>query len=1320
MQQKKRPLVWVMLVAMVFSLFPQGLFGGFVASAADDPASTGPSTASYFIPDLKTLRETSDLSIDSTIAGKTFLTRDKAYVTKDSKITVTGTFSGVSTDNLKASVEQLTLSSNNTKWTVDAGRTRTGSILADAGSQAAPKFTATLDLYPGFNRVTLTGSGLNNVERSNTFYILYEETPLIEKLTVTTDFTTGNGQEFNLNGVSETVVDTKDVTFGLTLQNANKVSLSINGGAKVDAFPTQNSEISQKFFTPPLALASGKNKVVFDIVGPSSSMTVERTLYYFDKNQSFADLQITIGGSAGEKKSVLNNKANFSTPGTTAKLSGQIIVPYSTTPFDGATGIEVNDNVYPVQVDATKEILITGANGVDYQYRMITFEGVGEYTLAATGGTVNKNQPIKVVAKYGSFNTGYTGEFTYSPDSRDITNIYYLPGYTSGPVDSKVLLNKTDYTKVSENTFYILVESTQTIKGEDINGKYLPSLTSALDIDKVDSSDAGLKDTQQIYKVNKMSGGQQKISFFYGDATKAPELPFVGWVSFASSSSIYIENLQDGQTFTFNSGNNSAKLEVIGKYLDFRNVNNSTGPATGFKSELQVNGKVEKPTTGFPSSGGNNFEFDLGITKDGPLGYGQNIIRITATDEDEKGAPVIITRTITVYIIDENVSTIDSFMPTAVPKSSNARAPFYEKEITSYTPEEMSNIFAVTTDFAFKENKYVTSEDTYDLVFRGGGAQIANVYFGSELIFRHDQTSTLTLDLDKEGPAPHSKKYDFAGTEKQFIARIKNLKFDSPGTQVYTLELINSTGARTTQRLEIVREPSSFRIVAPQPTVGDKIVVNKNYIRFDIEAEGASRVLIDKNVATKRTDMNNRYIYDYVGLKPDKDNKIKISIERDGSTINETINVFYTGAVTVDSQFMAPKVANKYTVFNKELTLSFPKGTILQAKVDGGTKFYPDNKILFGIADPLNGVLERKNDYGNVMNIDRDMRTVRGESAIALREDLISAFSSTNNTGNFTLISDVYWINGGLGELNNLPYTDGIPPYSIYGYYPEYPTSRILTPSQRGSLTLKYDPSIVDEVGSTITVFRYTDVTDQKQWIPIGGVVDTKAHTITVPFDEFGYYKVMKQSRSFQDVTNHPWARNMLNALYSKGIMKALRTGEFGADDQTTRGEFATLLVKGLNIPLNYDENKQTFIDVSKRAEKNSWSFAAIETAARAGIVTGLSDGYFGVEDRITREQAAVMIARAMSSKLAINDSKLASALAKSFQDSGSIEYYARPAVQAVTKAKIMEGSPVTVTGSTKQQFQFNPKGNLTRAEAAKIAVELLKKSTKLFPKNLS
>ncbi|MNC71007.1 hypothetical protein D3C75_1218790 [compost metagenome] len=96
------------------------------------------------------------------------------------------------------------------------------------------------------------------------------------------------------------------------------------------------------------------------------------------------------------------------------------------------------------------------------------------------------------------------------------------------------------------------------------------------------------------------------------------------------------------------------------------------------------------------------------------------------------------------------------------------------------------------------------------------------------------------------------------------------------------------------------------------------------------------------------------------------------------------------------------------------------------------------------------------------------------------------------------------------------------------------------------------------------------------------------------------------------------------------------------------------------------------------------------------------------------------MISRALKLKLAANDDKLNSALAKSFIDSGSMDYYARPAIQAVSKAKIMSGSASTLPGQKKPSYSFNPKGFMTRAEAGKIAVELFKKSTSLFPKNFN
>ncbi|WKL04062.1 hypothetical protein Q0F98_12930 [Paenibacillus amylolyticus] len=97
-------------------------------------------------------------------------------------------------------------------------------------------------------------------------------------------------------------------------------------------------------------------------------------------------------------------------------------------------------------------------------------------------------------------------------------------------------------------------------------------------------------------------------------------------------------------------------------------------------------------------------------------------------------------------------------------------------------------------------------------------------------------------------------------------------------------------------------------------------------------------------------------------------NKIKLTIDRNGVKTNDTVEVYYTSNTGVDSQYMAPKVANKYSAFNKQLELSFPKGTVMQSTdLSGIAKFYPNNKLLFGIADPNTGIVERKNDYGSIV-----------------------------------------------------------------------------------------------------------------------------------------------------------------------------------------------------------------------------------------------------------------------------------------------------------------------------------------------------------------
>lgn len=1303
MQQKKRPLVWIMLVTMVFSLFPQGLFGGSVASAAN-------AQTTYFTPDNTLISNTSDLNLDDSTNTR-FLSRSLAYQTTSGTITITGAYAFVSKDTMRVKVEQLNsvVEGNKTKWEPDATRSNTTAVTASTAGNN--KFSANnLTLFPGFNRITFYGSQ-GSVERSDTFYVLYDQVPFIQDFKIFTDPSTGSNTSYGLNEGSQTVVNTQFVSVQGKVQNANKVTVSLNGEEELDSSLLQNGT----FFTPQLKLKAGLNNLKFKIANGSDSVITERAVYYYDKDQPFSTLNVML--STTDSKSVLDNIPTFSTTAAQAQLDVQMVLPYaaSNSTFKDVGSFTVNGTTMTFS-DPT-EIIIPGPDGSTPEYRIVTFKTTNAYPLQTDGATpavILKNQTVNAVVGFGNFSSGYQGKFIYAPGVKAITNMYYLPDYNGGAVTNKVALNNA---QIDKESFYIMVESSQDIGAEVPIGEYLPTGATKLTIEApaaLTPAPSGLTTKQAVYLVKNLANGTQKIRFYYS----TPDPSYDVTVSYSSKSYIYVANLYDGQTYTFNS-KITQTLKVDGEFVGF-----STLVSPQFVGQLLVNG-VNTTVTGFPGTTDGKFSFALQIGgTNGNLVYGENTITITGTDKDGAGKTKVIEKKLRIYISDSNVSNIDKFMPVPVP--TDTRQDFTKADVSLYTPEEMSNIFKVTTDFIIRDGKYVTSEERYDLVFKGGGAQIANLYSGSKLIYTYNpMPETDTADTNKQTLDSHIS--DFAGNQDEFMVRIRNYVFDTPGSHVYTLELINSTGARTTQRLEIVREPSSYRILSPVATVGEQIVVNKNYVNFDIEAEGATQVLIDKVPAIKRPDMNDRFVLNYVGLKQDKSNAIKIQIIRDGATINDTINVFYTGTVGTDAQYMTPKIANKYSVFNKKVELAFPKGTILQSaskSSSGVVKFYPDNKILFGIADPKDGVLERKNDYG--FNIGQaDPRSTGGLTPITVPTILTELFNSNLTTSNFVPISETYWINGGIGELGDKgssgykPGTDGVTPYSLEGSFTQYPTERVLVPSNRGTLTLAYDPTIVDEVGSTITVFRYTDKTNIGEWVPIGGVVDTKKHTITVSFDEFGYYKVMKQSKSYQDITNHPWARNLLNALYSKGIMNNLRFNAFGADDQTTRGEFATLLIKGLDIPLNYT-NTQTFTDVSPTTKSDTWDYASIETAARAGIVTGLSDGYFGVEDSITREQAAVMIARAMSSKLAANDSKLSSALAKSFQDSTSIEYYARPSVQAITKAKIMEGSPVQVTGSTKTMYQFNPKGNLTRAEAAKIAVELLKKSTKLFPKTLS
>ncbi|CAK4835253.1 unnamed protein product [Aphanomyces euteiches] len=211
----------------------------------------------------------------------------------------------------------------------------------------------------------------------------------------------------------------------------------------------------------------------------------------------------------------------------------------------------------------------------------------------------------------------------------------------------------------------------------------------------------------------------------------------------------------------------------------------------------------------------------------------------------------------------------------------------------------------------------------------------------------------------------------------------------------------------------------------------------------------------------------------------------------------------------------------------------------------------------------------------------------------------------------------------------------------------------------------------------------------------------------------------MYMNQSFDDITSHPWARNQLDTLYSKGIMLNKNETEFVPNENISRGEFTTLLVKIFDIPLKYpeDANNGTFADVLRENPQTNglYDYRYIETAASAGIVRGSGGGRFSPDDSITRQDAAVMISRAANLKLNTSTDKSLIALQKAFTDANNIDLYARTAVEAVNKAALIEGKlNILIKGQAKSTYRFDPDQTFTRAEAAEVAIRVLRQQKKI------
>ena len=166
---------------------------------------------------------------------------------------------------------------------------------------------------------------------------------------------------------------------------------------------------------------------------------------------------------------------------------------------------------------------------------------------------------------------------------------------------------------------------------------------------------------------------------------------------------------------------------------------------------------------------------------------------------------------------------------------------------------------------------------------------------------------------------------------------------------------------------------------------------------------------------------------------------------------------------------------------------------------------------------------------------------------------------------------------------------------------------------------------------------------------------------------------------AFSDVPQGYWADTAIEALAAKGIVGGFPGGTFKPDAALTRAQFVKMLVLALN--LKPGQGTTAFTDVPQ----GSWFAPYVAAAVQAGIVQGISQTRFGPGATITREQMAVLIARAF---------KLTKTAPLHYSDAGRIGTWAVQGVEETVAAGYMTGFP---DGS------FRPLGTTTRAQAATV-----------------
>lgn len=191
-------------------------------------------------------------------------------------------------------------------------------------------------------------------------------------------------------------------------------------------------------------------------------------------------------------------------------------------------------------------------------------------------------------------------------------------------------------------------------------------------------------------------------------------------------------------------------------------------------------------------------------------------------------------------------------------------------------------------------------------------------------------------------------------------------------------------------------------------------------------------------------------------------------------------------------------------------------------------------------------------------------------------------------------------------------------------------------------------------------------------------------------------YGLIWNPQTFVDVAGH-WAETEVNDMGSRMVVRGISDTIYNPDVSITRSEFAAVMVRALG--LQPSEENDRFSDVNP----SDWYADVVSAASNLGLIDGYADGTFRPTQKITREEAMMIMNRAM--KLTGLDRKVdidTGQKISRYTDMEQVSVWAKDAVDFSLQSGIVSGRSSAIIA---------PRSMITRGESAALIRRLLRHS---------